>query len=138
MEWHGLQDMRPKPLTTPKRYGAGMAHTVASIGHVLSCCYCELLWITMDYRLSWTMMEYRGVSWIIVDYDGLIMDYGELPWIMDYHGLSWIKRAYHGLRAIMEYCGLLWHIMDYRGLLWMFKYAPPWNRMDYKISTPSL
>ena len=66
------------------------------------------------------------------------MDYGELPWIMDYHGLSWIKRAYHGLRAIVEYCGLLWHIMDYRGLLWMFRYAPPWNRMDYKTSIPSL
>ena len=37
---HGLQDMHPKPLTTPERYGAGMAHTVASIGHVLSCSYC--------------------------------------------------------------------------------------------------
>ena len=86
--------MHPKNLTTPEKYGAGMAHTVASIGHVLSCCYCELLWITMDYRLSWTMMEYRGVSWIIVDYDGLIMDYGELPWIMDYHGLSWIILDY--------------------------------------------
>ena len=108
MEWHELQDMHPKPLTTPERYGAGMAHTVASIGHVLSCCYCELLWITMDYRLSWTMMEYRGVSWIIVDYDGLIMDYGELPWIMDYHGLSWI-----------------------------LKYAP-WNRTDCNICAPSL
>ena len=77
MESHGLPDMHPKPVTTPKRYGAGMAHTVASIGHVLSCCYCELLWITMDYRLSWTMMEYRGVSWIIVDYDGLIIPAGK-------------------------------------------------------------
>ena len=47
--WHGLQDMRPKPLTTSKRYGAGMAHTVASIGHVLSCFYCGLLRIAMDY-----------------------------------------------------------------------------------------
>ena len=37
---HGLQAMHPKPLTTPERYGAGMAHTVASIGHVLSCSYC--------------------------------------------------------------------------------------------------
>ena len=58
MESHGLQDMRPKPLTTPKWYGAGMAHTVASIGHVLSCCYCELLWI----------IDYHGLSWIIVVY----------------------------------------------------------------------
>ena len=47
-----IEDMHPKTLTTPERYGAGMAHTVASIGHVLSCFYCGLLWITMDYRLS--------------------------------------------------------------------------------------
>ena len=80
MESNGLQDIHPKPMTIPKRYGAGMAHTVASIGHVLSCCYCELLWITMDYRLSWTIMDYRGVYLIIVDYNGL--------WTMvDYHGL---------------------------------------------------
>ena len=70
----------PQASTTPKWYGAGMAHTVASIGHVLSCCYCELLWITVDYRLSWTIMDYRGVYLIIVDYNGL--------WTMvDYHGL---------------------------------------------------
>ena len=80
MESHGLPDMHPKPVTTPKRYGAGMAHTVASIGDVLSCSYCRLLWITMDYRLSWTFMDYPGLSWIIVDYNGL--------WNMvDYHGL---------------------------------------------------
>ena len=80
MESHGLQEVHPKPLTTPKRYGAGMAHTVASIGHVLSCCYCELLRITVDYRLSWTIMDYRGVYLIIFDYNGL--------WTMvDYHGL---------------------------------------------------
>ena len=46
MESHGLQDMHPKPLTTPKRCGAGMAHTVASIGHVLSC---YLLWTIANY-----------------------------------------------------------------------------------------
>jgi hypothetical protein len=46
---------------TYKWYGAGMAHTVASTGHVLSYCYCQLLWITMDYRLSWIIMDYRGV-----------------------------------------------------------------------------
>ena len=81
------------------------------------------------------MMDYRGVSWIIVDYNGLwtMVDYHGLWTIKDYHGLKW-----HGLQAIMEYCGLLWHIMDCRGLLWILKYAPPWNRMDYKISTPSL
>ena len=56
MESHGLPDMHPKPLTTSKRYGAGMTHTVASIGHVLSCSYYRLLWITVSYRLSWTIM----------------------------------------------------------------------------------
>ena len=85
MESHGLPDMHPKPVTTPKRYGAGMAHTIASIGDVLSCSYCQLLWITMDYRLSWTFMT-------ILDYFGLsliTMDYGIWWIIMDY-GLSWI------------------------------------------------
>ena len=67
MEWHGLQDMRPKPLTTPKRYGAGMAHTVASIGHVLSWSYHGLFLITMDYRLSWAIVDYCGLSWIMID-----------------------------------------------------------------------
>ena len=56
MESHGLQEVHPKPLTTPKRYGAGMAHTVASIGHVLYCSYCG------------TILDYHGLSWIILDY----------------------------------------------------------------------
>ena len=64
------------------------------------------------------------------------MDYGGLIWIMDYRALSWINRAYDGLWTIMEYYGLLWHIVDDRGLSWVFKYAPPWNRMDYKICLP--
>ena len=63
--------MHPKTLTTPERYGAGMAHTVASIGHVLSCSYCGFFLITMDYRLSWAIMDYRGLSWIMVDYNEL-------------------------------------------------------------------
>jgi hypothetical protein len=69
MESHGLPDMHPKHLTTPERYGAGMAHTATSIVHVLSWSYCGLLWITMDYRLSWTIMDYHGLSWIFVDYN---------------------------------------------------------------------
>ena len=60
MESHGLQDMHPKPLTTPKRYGAGMAHNVTSIVHALSWSYCGLLWI----------IDYHGLSWIILDYLG--------------------------------------------------------------------
>ena len=37
MDCRGLLHMHHEPLTTPERYGVGMAHTVASIGHVLSC-----------------------------------------------------------------------------------------------------
>ena len=62
MESHGLQEVHPKPVTTPTRYGAGMAHTVASIGHLLYYSYYGLWWITMDYP---------GLSWIIVHYNGL-------------------------------------------------------------------
>jgi len=114
-----------------------MAHTIASIGHVLSCSCCGLLWIAMDYRLSWTIMDCHGLSWIIVDYNGLwtMLDYHGLAWIMDYHGLSWINGAYHGLWTIMDYCdycGALWVIVDYRGSLnmhqpgiaWITRYAP--------------
>ena len=50
MESRGLEDMRLRPLTTPRRYGAGMAHTVVSIGFIdycrLSCTACR---ITVDY-----------------------------------------------------------------------------------------
>ena len=93
MESHGLQDMHPKPMTIPKQYGAGMAHTVASIGHVLSCSYCALFLITTDYRLSWAIMDYRGLSWIIWL---IIMDYG-LWWISMDYGLSYIILDYWGL-----------------------------------------
>ena len=67
MEWHGLQNIHPKPMTTLKGYGEGMAHTVASICHLLSWSYQELFLITMDYRLSWAIMDYCGLSWIMVD-----------------------------------------------------------------------
>ena len=67
MESHGLQDIHPKPMTTLKGYGAGMAHTVASICHVLSWSYQGLFLITMDYRLSWAIMDYCELSWIMVD-----------------------------------------------------------------------
>jgi hypothetical protein len=89
MESHGLQDIHPKHMTIPKRYGAGMAHTVASIGHVLSCSYCGLFLITMDYRLSWIFVDYLGL-WLI------IMDYG-LWWISMDYGLSYIILDYWGL-----------------------------------------
>ena len=65
MESHGLQHIHPKPMTTPKKNGAGMAHTVASIGHVLSCSYCEII---LDYYGLPTDMGYHGLSWIILDY----------------------------------------------------------------------
>ena len=82
MESHGLQDIHPKPMTTLKGYGAGMAHTVASICHVLSWSYQGLFLITMDYRLSWAIMDYCGL-WLIR------MDYG-LWWINMDSGLSCI------------------------------------------------
>jgi hypothetical protein len=116
MESHGLQDMHPKPLTTPKRCGAGMAHTIASIGHVLSCYYCGLLRI----------IDYHRLSWIIVDYLELLLitiDYGSWRIIMDYHGL-WTIIGYCGLMGllrIMDYHGLV----DYCGTLWILRYAPP-------------
>ena len=97
MESHGLQEVHPKPVTTPKRYGAGMAHTGASIGHLLYYSYCGLWWITMDYRVSWTIMDYPGLSWISVHYNGL-----------------WTMADYHGQWTILDYCGLIRLIMDYR------------------------
>ena len=68
MESHGLQEVHPKLLTTPKRYGAGMAHTVASIGHVLSCLYCGLLWIIDYHEISWSIVDYLGLSLMIMDH----------------------------------------------------------------------
>ena len=57
----------------------------------------------MDYRLSWTIMDDRGLSWILAEYSGLwtMVDYHGLSWIMDYHGLAWLE----GL-------SWLWVIMD--------------------------
>ena len=60
--------MHPKHLTTPERYGAGMAHTVTSIVHVLSWSYCGLLWIIDYHGLSWIIMDYLGLALIIMDY----------------------------------------------------------------------
>ena len=76
---HGLQDMHPKPLTTPKRCGAGMADTVASIGHVLSSYYCGLLRIIDYHRLSWIIVDYLELLLITIDYGSwrIIMDYGQ-------------------------------------------------------------
>ena len=84
-ESHGLQYMHAKPLTTPKRYDASMARTVASIGHVLFCSYYGLLQI----------IDYHGLSWIIVDYNGLwtMLNHHGLAWIMDYR-LSWTVADY--------------------------------------------
>ena len=61
----------------------------------------------MEYRVSWTIMDDRGLSWILAEYNGLwtMVDYHGLSWIMDYHGLAWLE-------------GL---IMDY-GSSWILKY----------------
>ena len=77
----------------------------------------------MEYRVSWTIMDDRGLSWILAEYNGLwtMVDYHGLSWIMDYHGLAWLE-------------GLIMHY----GLSWILEYAPPWSGMNYKICTLSL
>ena len=134
MESHGLQEVHPKPVTTPKRYGAGMAHTVASIGHLLYYSYCGLWWITMDYQVSWIIMDYPGLSWIIVHYNGLwtMADYHGLWIMMDYrvlmglimdYGLSWTIEDYCGTSRI--YYGFSWILKyDHHGIAWITRYTP--------------
>ena len=77
----------------------------------------------MEYRVSWTIMDDRGLSRILTEYIGLwtTVDYHGISWIMDYHGLAWLEGP----------------IMIY-GLSWILKYTPPWSGMDYKICAPSL
>ena len=149
MESHGLEDMHPKPLTTPKRYGAGMAHTVVSIGFIdycrLSCTACR---ITVDYWYgrSWAIMDYCGfwtimVLSLILDYHCNIVDSGLSWYIMDYRGL-WTIMDYFGLSSIivssLNFIGVSW-MMDYRGLAWaIVDYcASLWNIkiiVDYGLS----
>ena len=47
----------------------------------------------MEYRVSWTIMDDRGLSWILAEYNGFwtMVDYHGLSWIMDYHGLAWLE-----------------------------------------------
>ena len=112
IDYRGLLNMHPKPLTTPKRYGAGMAHTVVSIGFIDYCRLSCTAWrITVDYwyGLSWAIMDYCGFWTIMV-----------LSLILDYHcnivdsGLSWYIMDYRGLWTIMHYLEL-----SYPGLLWV-------------------
>ena len=109
---HGLEDMILRPLTTPKRYGAGMAHTVVSIGFIDYCRLSCTAWrITVDYWYgrSWAIMDYCGFWTIMV-----------LSLILDYHcsivdsGLSWYMMDCRGLWTIMHYLEL-----PYPGLLWI-------------------
>ena len=102
------------------RHLKGMAHTVASIGNVPSWYYCGQLRITDYHRLSWIIMDYLELLLITIDY-------GSWRIIMDYHGL-WTIIGYRGLPGLLMDCGTLW----------IPRYAPPWNRMDYSICTPSL
>ena len=47
--------------------------------------------ITMDYRLSWAIMDYRELSWIIVDYNGLWTGGSSwIVWIVMDYGPAWI------------------------------------------------
>ena len=74
----------------------------------------------MEYRVSWTIMDDRGLSWILAEYNGLwtMVDYHGLSWIMDYHGLAWLE----GLSWIMGYHGLI--NMHPHGVAWITRYAP--------------
>ena len=132
---HGLEDMILRPLTTPKRYGAGMAHTVVSIGFIDYCRLSCTAWrITVDYwyGLSWAIMDYCGfwtimVLSLILDYHCNIVDSGLSWYMMDCRGLwtimhytlSWIIvgylifSQYHGWWIIVDYPGLAWIIVDY-------------------------
>ena len=128
----------PQASEDTKRYGAGMAHTIAYIGFMdyyrLSCPVWRIImddgrwWTIMDCHGLWTIIGYYGLSWIL-DYHGIIMDSGVswyyrrfwttmvhhgLLWIMDYHGLLvfWIIVYYCGLS---DFLGVSW-MMDYRGL----------------------
>ena len=73
------------------------------------------VWIIDYHGLSWIIMDYLGLSLIIIDYElwWIIEDYHELWTIMEYHGFG----AYHGLWTIMDYCGLMWYNVDYCGFL---------------------
>ena len=106
-----LSPMHPKHLTTPERYGAGMAHTITFIVNVPSWSCCGLLWIIDYHGLSWTIMDYLGLSLIIID--------SGLWWTMvDYHGLCTIM-DYHGLMGLIMDYGPSWTIVDYSGTLWI-------------------
>jgi hypothetical protein len=79
---HNIYHSMPRYGARPGRYGAGMAHTVASIGFVYyRTHYDRLSWIMNDDGLSWIVMDYK-LSWAIMDYHGFwtIM---ALSWILD-------------------------------------------------------
>ena len=95
-----------------------------------SCAILLLLWIAMDYRLSWNILEYRGLSWIIVDDNGsrTMVNYDGLWTIMGYRGLMGLIMG-HGLPwTIVDYCGTVWIIMDYCGFLNMYHHGTAWIR----------
>jgi hypothetical protein len=116
--------MHPKPLTTPKRCGAGMAHTVASIGHVLSCYYCGRLRIIDYHGLSWIIVDYLELLLIIIDYRSwrMIMDYYELWPMTDYRGLMGLLMDY----GLSWTSGSLWHIVEHCGFLDMHHHGIAW------------
>ena len=136
MDYRGLLNMHPKPLTTPNRYGAGMAHTTVSIGFINYCRLSCTVWrITVDYGPWWTIMDCHG-RWTIMCYYGFlwILDDHDLINILEYHGIimnsgqSWYIMDYRGLWTIMDYLGLSWTIVDY---LIFSQYHGWWIIVDY-------
>ena len=77
-----------------------MAHTVASIGHVLYCYHCGLLRIIAYHRLSWIIVDHLEILLITIDYRSWRI-------IMDYHGL-WTIIGYRGLMGLLMDYGLSW------------------------------
>ena len=149
IDYRGLLNMHPKPLTTPKRYGAGMAHTVVSIGFINDCRLSCTIWrIIVDYGRWWTIMDCHGLSWAIMDYRGFwtiivlswigtIMALPGISLIVD-SGLWWYIMYYPGLWTVMDYRGLssmTVTIVGDRNLLWiLMEYGLSWIIMDYGLS----
>ena len=82
----------------------------------------------MEYRVSWTIMDDRGLSWILAEYNGLwtMVDYHGLWTIKDYHGLKTLIMDYGRSGSIVDYCGTLWIIKDYYGCLDMHHHGIAW------------
>ena len=104
--------------------------------------YRGLIRLIMDYGLSWSIVDYCGTLWIVVDYCGFLN--------MHHHGIAWITRyppqayddtqtvwrTYGAYRSLPRSCVilfLLWIIVDYYGLSTiMDHHGLSWCIFDYR------